>query len=179
MARADRARVKWRSVGDALTRGRAGSPPDIPGAIEYAYGTGRGGRPNTRAAAEALGVSQRTVQRWMKAPPAHSAGVDELHRQAQAAAESPERRRQALNPRRAARIRASGAQVKFSGMTVVSHDRRRRDVTYRFTGEQLAPVVDAYLEGGEAAGRAALTDVFREHYGGVGLETIDRLEFKR
>src|SRR5690625_939931 len=73
------------------------TPPDEPtgqdaqpaGLITDLYGTGSRGGPNTKAAAHALGVSRRTVQRWIKAGrlPATSRGAGRLartHRQWQA-----------------------------------------------------------------------------------------------
>lgn len=178
--RAGRTPPRWTSLVDALTNGHTPTPPaGVADALAYTYGTGRGGRANTRAAAAALGVSQRTVQRWMRQPPTRSPHVDELRRQAAAAADTAPRRREALNRRREARIRHSGAQVKLTARTRVSDDRRDRDITYRFTGEQLEPVMQAYLDGGEQAARAALGDLFRDHYGGVGIEAIEAVEFKR
>lgn len=41
---------------------------DVRGMLLAAYGEGRRGGVNTRAAAQDLGVSQRTVQRWLAAP---------------------------------------------------------------------------------------------------------------
>ena len=45
--------------------GKAGTSPDLRGMLLAAYGPGARGGVNTAAAAQDLGVSRRTVERWV------------------------------------------------------------------------------------------------------------------
>ena len=173
------------TVSEAVTRTKANTtPPNLQRMLTEVYGTGRGGRPNTKAAAADLGVSQRTVQRWVtnasqrnKVNPEKLAQVEQKLR---AKRDSPEHRRAQLSQAREKRLRRSGAQVRFNGRVSVSSDRRKRKIEYRFTGDQLDPVIDAYLQGGEQGARQAFEDMLNDYYAeGLGIDSIDSLEFLR
>lgn len=148
-----------------------------PGAmVESLYGrTARGG-PDTRAAAADLGVSQRTVQRWIKdgLPAARSAGADQLAAGHDQWKNAPEGRRAQLSPRREARLRNQGTSMVFFGKIAVSSDPRnaaRRSTTITIGGEQMGAILDAALAGDDRGAHAALEDAFGEAFGGsVSLE---------
>lgn len=94
----------WDSVKAKVGRGRAPTPL---AAMQKLYGKGRGGKGvNTKAAAQDLGVSQRTVQRWVKdrRTPKSEAGA-RLTQQYQAWQNTPRGRASALGRRHQGAVR--------------------------------------------------------------------------
>lgn len=173
------------SVSEAVTRTQADTtPPNLQMMLTEVYGAGRGGRPNTKAAAADLGVSQRTVQRWVtnasQRNKVSAAKLAQVEQKFQTKQNSPTHRRTQLSPAREKRLRTTGAKVRFNGTVSVSSDRRKRKIEYRFTGDQLDPVIDAYLQGGEKGARQAFEDMLNDYYAeGMGIDSIDSLEFLR
>lgn len=89
--------------------------------IGHLYGTTSRGQPDTRTAAEALGVSQRTVQRWIAADraPARGAGP-QLAQQHQTWRDTAPGRQGQVNPARAAQLQQHGGLVRFTGRIKIS-----------------------------------------------------------
>lgn len=148
------------------------------------YGVTRRGAPDTRAAAAALGVSQRTVQRWIRAGRlpvrARTGGPAELQQRHRAWKASPEGRRAALSPRREARLRNKGTTIRFLGVISISADRRRRSTSVLLSGDQMSRILDAALAGDDVAAHEALEDAFGESFGGsVTLSEIGSLSTYR
>lgn len=156
----------WRAISRTpQTRTTRGQVADL-------YGTGPRGGPNTKAAAEDLGVSPRTVQRWMQkgAPERSRTGAPErLSTSHEQWRDSPEGRRSQLGGRREKQLRTQGAQVKYLGAIAISGDprnRRTRSTTVSLSGEQMSQILDAQLAGDDRAAHAALEDGFADAFGG-------------
>lgn len=138
------------------------------------YGTDPRGRPNTRAAAEDLGVSQRTIQRWLKADrePSSPAGRQLTH-QHQSWRSSAAGRAGQINSRREARLRKSGTTIQYKGLIAISADRRKRNTSVLLTGEQMSTILDATQAGDDDAALSALEDAFGDVFGGSVTLTPD------
>lgn len=154
------------------------------GMVLAVYGTTSRGGPNTKAAAEALGVSQRTVQRWLKSglPKARSAAADALTGGYQAWKNTTDGRRAQLSTRREARLRNKGTTMIFYGKIAVSSDPRNgvnRSTTVDISPENMNRILDATLAGDDAAAHAALEDAFGEAFGGsVSLDITSARTFR-
>ena len=129
-------------------------------ALSAAYGT-RNGRPDTNAAAAALGVSQRTVQRWVKAGkfPSTPAGAQaaEAGRQAQ------------MPPTREKRYRKQGALLGYRGKVIISNDNRNnrvRHFNYQLSPDEISRIIDAARNDGEAAALTELENTVGGMFGG-------------
>lgn len=147
--------------------------PETPRAmVARHYGKGPRGGLNTKAAAEDLGVSQRTVQRWIKdrRMPETSEGGDRLKQKHEAWKESPDGRRSALGRKRKDELLAART-VNMNGQVKVSKDvRPRTGLEVGITEGDMARVVDALASGDDAGAYAILEDVFGDAFGGsVGL----------
>lgn len=146
--------------------------PTVKTQLAQQFGTTRQGHVNTRQAAQELGVSQRTVQRWIKngRMPASPKGQ-------QAAAEvqqwrnTPEGRRQIMGPRRADRL-AKGFAANIAGTFQISSDTRKRAVNINFDAEHAAALVEAHLNGDQDAMRHIIDDAAAEAFGG-GSVSVD------
>lgn len=147
---------------------------DVAGMLRTVYGTTRRGefRVDTREAAQRLGVSQRTVQRWLKsthAPaPDHFKALQTKSRQAVTT-----KRGRARAIRRAttginAEARQKGASVRIAG----NQGPAGGDASYardRVTARNLSPeeyedLLNAYAEGGDAAALEYMQSVWNEKY---------------
>ena len=95
------------------------------------YGTTPRGAANTAGAATALGTSQRTIQRWIRAGlPRRSAAAEQLtssHREWRDS--TPAGRRQSMTARQTRRLRRNGGTVAFFGRIQISRDDRVRATT--------------------------------------------------
>lgn len=163
------------AVWGAMRKTREDNSP--AGMISALYGSTSRGRPDTRAAAAALGVSQRTVQRWVKEglpASSRSGGAERLAAGHQQWKNSADGRRAQLSPRRESRLRNQGTSMVFFGKIAVSSDPRnqvRRSTTIDISGESMGRILDAALRGDDLGAHDALEDAFGEAFGGsVSLE---------
>ena len=145
----DGAEKIWQAIAPA-----APSRPPTPRAMLAAmYGRGARGRVNTRAAAEALGVSQRTVQRWIKDRklPSSAAG-DAVRAQHQRWRDSPAGRSSTLGRKLRGQL-AGARRFTFSGDVKVSSDVRKRPqmLVQGWPPENMQALIDR-LEAGDDAG---------------------------
>lgn len=163
----------WAAIG----RDAATEPGDARALLTDLYGTNRRGGVNTRAAAAALGVSARTVQRWVKTGRLpENANGQRARRDWRASGQA---RAARMNPRREARLRNRGTNITFKGLITVSRsDRRRRSVSLELDGEQLGAILDALLAGNDQAAHDALEDAFSEALGGDVELVIESLSTK-
>jgi hypothetical protein len=153
---------------------------DVAGMLRTVYGTTRRGEfaVDTREAAQHLGVSQRTVQRWLKnthAPkPDHLKDIQTRSRQAvttkRGRARAIKRATTGIN----AVARAKGASIKITGDQGphgggISGLRDTPTARYRSTSRNLNPVeyqqlLDAYAEGGDPAAQEFLQTIWSVKY---------------
>ena len=170
-----------RSKAEALWAAVRKSPdkPATPGSmIQDVFGVTRRGTPDTKAAAAALGVSQRTVQRWVKeGMPKRSGAADGLVQQHGQWRNSAAGRRARLSTRREARLRKQGTTMVFYGKVRISSDERKRGTTVSVDGDRMGQIIDAALAGNDQLALARLEDAFGESFGGsVSLVEIDQLD---
>lgn len=154
--------------------------------LTAAYGTNKRGGPDTRAAAESLGVSQRSVQRWLagenrkerhKPRGDHLSTLRTKARQAattkKGRKDSLARSRNRFTGRKHAKLTTHGLQGPQGGGKGYS---RVRTVTIDLGGQDLDAMFDAYEKGGDKA----VTDWLQEHHSenyvpGWTFENIDRI----
>lgn len=171
---ADRSEKLWSAL--RKTTQRAASTSSM---LSSLFGSTGRGRPDTKAAARALGVSVRTVQRWIKngLPARSSAAADQLRAQHQQWQTGPGGRRAALSKRREARLRNKGTTFVFYGTISISGDVRTRGTTIPVDGDRMSPILDAALAGDDALALRRLEDAFAHDFGGsVTLPKIDELD---
>lgn len=158
------------------------APVEPGGMVGDLFGLTPRGGPNTKAAAEALGVSQRTVQRWIQQglPKRSRTDVPEqLKRRHQAWRKGPGGRRAAMSTRREARLRNKGTTVNFLGNITISADKRKRSTSVPLSGEQMSRLLDAAMAGDDLAAHEALENAFGDAFGGSVQLEIDGLETYR
>ncbi|PPG77512.1 XRE family transcriptional regulator [Rathayibacter rathayi] len=152
----------------AQTSGKA--PGDVKGMLSTLYGTSRRGEStiDTRAAAKGLGVSQRTVQRWLKAD-TKPAGVNlqKLTKKSRQAATT--KRGRAATVRRTANpdFKKNGVKVEIRGWQGPTNDpdyKRNRRAMQNLTPEQYEGLLDAYAQGGDEAAMVYVQAVFADKY---------------
>ena len=163
----------------AFTRGKD-APGDVESLVQALGGS--------RAAAAALGVSTRQVERYTTTKPGarrDRISPTRLGTLRDAVKSSPAYRAQQVGKLRAARLRNKGANLKARGTAGVvsggaSYMRPGRSVTQALSGEWLAPVLDAFLSGDDAAAAAAFDVAMSEQYtAGWVFESVDEMEFLR
>ena len=171
--RRSRAEALWDAV--RKTPEKTSTPESM---VRDLYGETRRGTPDTKAAAEQLGLSQRTVQRWLKqGMPKKSSAADNLNQQHGTWRNGPAGRRARLSPRREARLRNKGTQMVFYGKVRISADERKRGTTLTVDGERMGQILDAALAGNDQLALARLEDAFGDAFGGsVTLVEIDQLD---
>ena len=142
------------------------------------FGVTKRGTPNTKAAAAQLGVSQRTVQRWVKeGMPAKSAAAGTLTQRHASWRNSPDGRRARLSNRRESRLRNKGTTIVFYGKVRISADERQRGTTVALDGQQMGAILDQALAGNDRQALAELENAFGDSFGGsVALVTIEQLD---
>jgi hypothetical protein len=132
----------------------------------------------TRAAAEAAGVTQRTVQRWITKtgtqriarPGAEAAGrVTEAAAQARSTREG---RQRIATSRRATLLRNNGAVMRGTakaGIVTAGGSRlynKLRTFNHAVGSDTMTVTFDAFIEGGEDAAFGAFNQSFSDGYGG-------------
>ena len=163
----------WAAV--RKTREPAATPATM---VRDLFGVTRRGTPDTRAAAAQLGVSQRTVQRWIKlGMPAKSAVAAGLAQQHETWRAGPAGRRARLSTRREARLRNQGTQMVFYGRVRISSDTRKRGTTVTISPERMGLILDATLAGNDQAAFKELEGAFGDAFGGsVTLLDVEQLD---
>lgn len=175
----------------ALT-GRAGDVSgqrggDVRNRLIAAFGTTARGGLNTRAAAAGLGVSQRTVQRWVAPQGRQRSTPSRSHdqaitRTARRAATTRAGRRAALAPTRASSMTRYGTKVTLRGnQGVVSGGRdyaRFRAITLTLEADDATAMLDAYEAGGDRGLVEFLEGVADRDYAAEWqFGTINELDF--
>lgn len=148
--------------------------------ITRLFGRNSRGGPDTKTAATQLGVSQRTVQKWVrnrKTPT--SVGGDQLKGQYQDWRHTPAGRKSSLG--RTNRDRLLGTrQITFSGTLAVSGDvRKRNNMGIEIANPLLmAHLVDRLGAGDDPGAHQALEDLIGDPFGGDVSVRIDKIEFQ-
>ncbi len=156
------------------THADVGSGKDTAGMLRTVYGTTRRGEftVDTREAAKRLGVSQRTVQRWLKGT--HAPSTDHLKQlQTRSRQAVTTKRGRARAIRRAttginAQAREKGANIRVAG----NQGPAGGDLGYardRITARNLSPqeyeaLLNAYAEGGDTAALEHMQSVWSQKY---------------
>ena len=163
--------------------GRDGNPTgsDLRSLVIAAFGTNKRGGPDTRKAAQKLGVSQRTVQRWLagenrkeRAKPRKD-NLSKLKVRARQASTTKRGRTEAIQQRKAMFANRSSVKISVNGMQGPAIGGREyarpRQVTLDLTGDQANMLFDAYSEGGENQFQGLLSQHFSDNY-------VDSWEFQ-
>ncbi|MCS5524752.1 helix-turn-helix domain-containing protein [Curtobacterium flaccumfaciens pv. oortii] len=162
-----------RSLFEAFTgnRGAAvgGESTSVRSMLGTLYGTTRNGQAaiDTREAARRLGVSQRTVQRWIKNDHAPSAShLKDLQKRSRQAATTKRGRARALRrARRQQGPQKQGVKVSVNGTQgPKDYPREGRNSSQKLTPEEYENLLNAYAEGGDTAAMEYLTAVYSEQY---------------
>jgi hypothetical protein len=159
---------------DAMYRMLTGaSPADIAHQVHVLGGT--------RAAAQAAGVSQRTVQRWITTTGAQrikdprAANKQALNNAFTQARSTRAGRERIISGRRATLMRHNGARMKGSakaGIVTPGGERayiKSRTFDHHVPAGVMDATYEAYLSGGETAAYGAFNDGFGDEYGQGGL----------
>lgn len=147
--------------------------------LSAAFGPGtRGARVNTRSAAKALGVSTRTVQRWVagasKPKPVNAQAVRKRARQA---ATTKAGRKSAMAAVRGDRASKFGARLRITGTQGPrDYERSKRTSNLDLDPEMVNQMRDAYEAGGEKAmvewATGGLDQNYVSDWNIVGIEDI-------
>lgn len=159
-----------------------GRPPTPRVMIQRMFGKGaRGHGLKTKDAAQALGVSQSTVQRWIrdrKLPDSVAAGA--LRQQYQGWQGSPSGRKSGLGRKALADLKGV-TRVKFTGQLKISFDvRYREDMDVEISDpDAWARVVDLMASGDDRGAHDAFEDLVRDsaNWGAPVYLKIDDIGF--
>lgn len=170
----------------------SGQSGNVAGMLQTVYGTTRNGQQvvDTREAAKRLGVSQRTVQRWMSGQnkPAgdHLKALQKRSRQAVTTKRGRER---AVKRSAAAQaVKGDGVRVEVSGMQGPKDYARDRRSGQKLSPDEYQALLEAYAAGGDNGALDFLQAVYSEKYvdnwefGAVssfrinGLSAVDRAD---
>lgn len=159
----------------ALTGNRgAALSGDVQGMLLAAFGPSQRDphRPDTAAAAKSLGVSQRTVQRWIagkdrKQQHPRAATLKKLTQRARQAATTRRGRERALKGRREALAR-EGMRLSVNGVQGPAHGEgyvRKRLVNFDLDDPRMArEFLDAWVAGGDEGAQKYLVDNVSDFY---------------
>ncbi|GAB4590026.1 terminal protein [Nocardia sp. IFM 10818] len=179
--------------------GNASATPDLRGMLRAAYGPGPRSDVNTAAAAKGLGVSKRTVERWLAKPSAASKiskpkadTMAKLTKASRQSATTKAGRQRAMKTMRDSaegkRLAKHGGRIRVTGVQGVqgntSYYVRYRSVAFPPTQAGMSPddiaaLQDAYVQGGDKGASEWLTQYARENYtSGWSFESIDSIGFE-
>lgn len=155
-------------------RGAVGSSSgDVTAQLISAYGTSRRDptRPDTAAAAKALNVSQRTVQRWVKGGglrPDHAKKVETQARQAMTTKRGRARAMKAAKATGASDRPPGKNAITIGGVqgaqSSIDENYRDRDTSVRVTDDDIASLQDLWVEHGSEGAADWLHAHYDEHY---------------
>lgn len=152
------------------TKGAAvtGTSADVRGMLTAVYGTTRHGKDviDTREAAKRLGVSQRTVQRWLAGQnkPAED-HLKKLQTKSRQSATTKRGRARAVKRAIAAKkIQAEGVRVRVGGTQGPQGYQRDRNSAQKLSPEEYQGLLDAYAAGGDDGALNYLQAVYGEKY---------------
>lgn len=128
----------------------------------------------TRAVAQRVGRSERTVRRWAQSEhvPVRGGAGEAFQGSVQEHRNTPDYRQSQINPRRAARMRNNGSTFKFQGVAGPINDStdssvRRRNITWHLSGDAMDRIMNAYVSQGEQAGVDELGRSLADEYIGA------------
>lgn len=187
--------LSGRSGADVSGEVAPGTAPNLRGMLLAAFGPGtRGGEIDTRTAAKKLGVSQRTVERWVRGdirqPKPETLGkLVKASRQAATTKAGRARAIKAVRDSKAGKkLQKYGGKITVSGRQgTASKDGwyiRQTKRTIPADQDNLAPekiegLWQAYIDGGDQGASAYLTDLADQHYlPGWTYETIDGIDIE-
>lgn len=156
-------------------------PPTPRVMLTQLFGKGPRGGVNTKAAAQALGVSARTVQRWIKTRKLPDSGAaNALRQRHEQWSNTPAGRKSALG--RKNRDRIAGAKgIQFWGQLAISGDvRNRRGMEIKgWTPAHMDRLLDRLAAGDDPGAHAALEDLISNSaaWGGDVEIRIDQITF--
>ncbi|MDN5779667.1 MAG: hypothetical protein L0H96_22515 [Humibacillus sp.] len=167
-----------RQAGGALGDG------DRSAQLIAAYGASRRDpdRPDTAAAAKGLGVSTRSVQRWLKGGGISAGHADKLRTVSRQAMTTKRGRERAARLAGAPKLPPGRNAVTVTGeQGVISGDTgnyRTRDSTVQFTNADLQTMQQLWVEHGEDGAAAFLHQHFGQHYvEGWHFRSIDEISW--
>lgn len=121
--------------------------------LKAAFGEGRRGRADTRAAAHGLGVSQRSVQRWLAGSPPSAGNRKALATRARRAATTQQGRRAALADVRGSAMARRRGTLRLTGLQGPLRKGRdylrARTIELGFDPDQLEDLFGAYEKNGD------------------------------
>lgn len=179
--------------------GTVGATPDVRGMLRAAYGPGPRSDVNTAAAAKNLGVSKRTVERWLAKSDASSRisrpkaeTLKKLAKAARQAATTKSGRKRAMKAMRASkegkRLTQHGGRVRVTGVQGVYGNSqyyvRYRSVAFPPTQAGMSPAEieslwAAYEQGGDKGASEWLASYGDQHYAhGWSFESIASIEYE-
>lgn len=145
-----------------------GNSNDVRGMLTAVYGTTRRGKDaiDTREAAKRLGVSQRTVQRWITGQNKPSTDhLKKLQTRSRQSATTKRGRARALKRATASkRIQTDAVRVRVGGTQGPQGYQRDRNSAQKLSPEEYQGLLDAYATGGDNGALNFLQSVYGEKY---------------
>ncbi|MBV6762661.1 terminal protein [Rhodococcus opacus] len=179
---------------EAAVTPQAGGRPDLKGMLLAAYGLNRRGGLDTATAAKDLGVTQRTVQRWVAsaghqriAAPKRDT-LSALMKKARQAATTQRGRKAALAAVRASKqgkaLANHGGHIRIRGHQGPSAAgktyKRDREIRLELSPSEVEAMWSAYEQGGDKAFSSWITDHADIQYvAGWEFERIDEMHLGR
>lgn len=124
----------------------------------------------TRAVAERLGRSERTVRRWAQQERVPPAAADPFTAAVQRNQDTDGYRRRQIHEGRDAEMRQRGARLKFQGVAgpVIESSPaiKRRSIDHQLSPTAMASILDAFYAEGPAAALDALSEAMATEYMG-------------